>query len=140
MPKLSIIVWSGTTDKLYPVSILTSAAAASGWEVNLFFTFWGLLSITKQSISQSMEKVSTDYSQYAPIFSDRLKSMNFPPWWEFIKQAKELGGSNVRVYACSQTMELMKLRKEDLADFVDDIVGAATFLEMSSDANVTLFI
>jgi peroxiredoxin family protein len=140
MPKLSIIVWSGTTDKLYLVSILTSAAAASGWEVNLFFTFWGLLSITRQSISQSMEKVSTDYSQYAPIFSDRLKSMNFPPWWEFIKQAKELGGSNVRVYACSQTMELMKLRKEDLVDFVDDIVGAATFLEISSDANVTLFI
>lgn len=140
MAKLSIIAWSGTVDKLYPVSILASAAAASGWEVNIFFTFWGLLSITKQAVSQGAEKVSVDYSQYAPILADRLKSMNFPPWWELLKQAKELGGDKVKVYACSQTMELMKLKKEDLADFVDDVVGAATFLEMSSDANVTLFI
>jgi len=48
---------------------------------------------------------------------------------------------NVRIYACSTTMEMFGIKdKSDLADFVDDVVGAATFLERAKDAAVTLFI
>ncbi|WP_069806365.1 DsrE/DsrF/DrsH-like family protein [Vulcanisaeta thermophila] len=138
MAKLSIIAWSGTADKLYPVAILTSAAAASGWEVEVFFTFWGLLAISKNYMPKTMERISSDYTQFASAVGSAIQSVGLPPWWELLKQAKEMG--KVKIYACSTTMDLLKLKREDLADFVDDVVGAASFLERSSDANVTLFI
>jgi peroxiredoxin family protein len=46
--KLAIIAWSGTVDKLYPVAILSSAAAAGGWEVEVFFTFWASTQLGKR--------------------------------------------------------------------------------------------
>jgi peroxiredoxin family protein len=105
MPKLSVIVWSGTADKLYPAAILASAAAAGGWDVELFYTFWGLMAITKQNAPRTMERISGDYSQFAPQLSSAMQSAGLPPWWELLKQAKELG--NVRVYACSTTMGML---------------------------------
>jgi len=135
--KLAIIVWSGTVDKLYPVAILSSAAAAGGWDVELFFTFWGLNAIRKENLSQM--KISADFAEYAPAVAQAVKQMNFPPWHELIKQAKSMG--NVRVYACSTTMEMFGIKdKAQLADFVDDVVGAATFLDIAKDASITLFI
>ncbi|ABO08874.1 DsrE/DsrF/DrsH-like family protein [Pyrobaculum calidifontis] len=135
--KLAIIVWSGTVDKLYPVAILSSAAAAGGWDVELFFTFWGLNAIRKENLSQM--KISADFAEYAPAVAQAVKQMNFPPWHELIRQAKSMG--NVRVYACSTTMEMFGIKdKAQLADFVDEVVGAATFLERAKDASVTLFI
>jgi len=135
--KLAIIVWSGTVDKLYPVAILSSAAAAGGWEVELFFTFWGLNAIRKENLSQM--KISADFAEYAPAVAQAISQMNFPPWHELIRQAKSMG--NVRVYACSTTMEMFGIKdKAQLADFVDEVVGAATFLDKAKDASITLFI
>jgi peroxiredoxin family protein len=136
--KLAIIAWSGTADKLYPVAILSSAAAAGGWEVEVFFTFWGLNAIRKELLN-APPKISADFSEYASAVAQAIKQMNFPPWHELMKQAKAMG--NVKVYACSTTMEMFGIKdKSELADFVDDVVGAATFLERAKDAAVTLFI
>jgi len=135
--KLAIIVWSGTVDKLYPAAILSSAAAAGGWDVELFFTFWGLNAVRKENLSQM--KISADFAEYAPAVAQAISQMNFPPWHELIRQAKSMG--NVRVYACSTTMDMFGIKdKAQLADFVDEVVGAATFLERAKDASVTLFI
>lgn len=134
--KLSIIVFSGTLDKLIPVGILSSAAAAGGYQVNLFFTFWGLNAITKRSL-QSQPKLDKNYEEYASAIGARMREMKFPAWYELIRQAKEVG--EVKVYACSTTMEFFGIKKEDLADFVDDIVGAATFLDRA-EGGITLFI
>ncbi len=136
--KLVIIAWSGTVDKLYPVAILSSAAAAGGWEVEVFFTFWGLNAIRKEMLN-APPKISADFAEYGPAVAQAIKQMNFPPWYELLRQAKAMG--NVRVYACSTTMEMFGIKdKSALADFVDDVVGAATFLERAKDAAVTLFI
>jgi len=135
--KLAIIMWSDTVDKLYPVAILSSAAAAAGWEVELFFTFWGLNAIRKENLSQM--KISADFAEYAPAVAQAISQMNFPPWHELLRQAKSMG--NVRVYACSTTMEMFGIKdKAQLADFVDEVVGAATFLDRAKDASITLFI
>lgn len=134
--KLSIIVFSGTIDKLMPVGILSSAAAAGGYEVNLFFTFWGLQAITKQGLQQ-MRPLDKNYEQYGPMMMKRMQEMKYPSWVELIKQAKEVG--EVKVFACSTTMEFFGIKREDLADFVDDVVGAATFLDRAS-GGITLFI
>jgi len=136
--KLAIIAWSGTVDKLYPVAILSSAAAAGGWEVEVFFTFWGLNAIRKDMLN-APPKISADFAEYGPAVAQTIRQMNFPPWFELLRQAKVMG--NVKVYACSTTMEMFGIKeKTALADFVDDVVGAATFLERAKDAAVTLFI
>lgn len=135
--KLAIIAWSGTADKLCPVAILSSAAAAGGWEVEVFFTFWGLNAIRNELLN-APPKISADFSEYAPAVAQAIKQ-NFPPWHELMRQAKATG--NVKVYACSTTMEMFGIKdKSALADFVDDVVGAATFLERAKDAAITLFI
>ncbi|ABP95704.1 MULTISPECIES: DsrE/DsrF/DrsH-like family protein [Metallosphaera] len=134
--KLSIIVFSGTVDKLMPVGILASGAAASGYEVNLFFTFWGLNAISKNGM-QAQPQVDKNYEQMGPMMMKRMMDMKFPMWHQMVREAKEVG--EVKVYACSTTMEFFGLKKEDLADFVDDVVGVATFLDRA-EGGTTLFI
>jgi peroxiredoxin family protein len=134
--KLSLIVFSGTIDKLMPVGILASGAAAAGYEVNLFFTFWGLQAITKKSIGQP-QPIDKNYEQFGPVMMQKMQEMKYPTWDQLIMQAKEVG--EVKVYACSTTMEFFGLKREDLADFVDDVVGVATFLDRA-EGGTTLFI
>ncbi|EZQ07031.1 MULTISPECIES: DsrE/DsrF/DrsH-like family protein [Acidianus] len=134
--KLSIIVFSGTIDKLMPVGILASGAAAAGYEVNLFFTFWGLNSITKKAM-QSVPSIDKNYEQMGPMMMSRMQEMKFPMWNQLVMEAKEVG--EVKVYACSTTMEFFGVKKEDLAEFVDDVVGVATFLDRA-EGGTTLFI
>jgi peroxiredoxin family protein len=138
--KLSIIVFSGTVDRLMPVGILASSAAASGYEVNLFFTFWGLQAITKKAIQAMREetlKVDLNYQEFGPMIAKRMSEMKYPTWYQLIMDAKSQG--EVRVFACSTTMGFFNIKREDLADFVDDIVGAATFLDRAQGGE-TLFI
>ncbi|MFP3204544.1 MAG: DsrE/DsrF/DrsH-like family protein [Metallosphaera yellowstonensis] len=134
--KLSIIVFSGTVDKLMPVGILASGAAASGYEVNLFFTFWGLNAISKRGMS-SQPQIDKNYEQMGPMMMTRMQEMKFPMWHQLVKEAKDVG--EVKVFACSTTMEFFGMKKEDLADFVDEVVGVATFLDRA-EGGITLFI
>ncbi len=134
--KLSIIVFSGTIDKLMPVGILASGAAAAGYEVNLFFTFWGLNAITKRSL-QGMQPIDKNYEQMGPMMMQKMQEMRFPMWHQLVEQAKEVG--EVKVYACSTTMEFFGIKKEDLAPFVDEVVGVATFLDRAT-GGMTLFV
>jgi len=49
LKKLSIIVFSGDFDRAIAAFTLATGAAAVNWEVNLFFTFWGLDIIKKKT-------------------------------------------------------------------------------------------
>ncbi|MDT7872968.1 MAG: DsrE/DsrF/DrsH-like family protein [Sulfolobaceae archaeon] len=135
--KLSIIVFSGTVDKLMPVGILASGAAAAGYEVNLFFTFWGLTNITKQGLQNQPAPIDKNYEKFGPMMMQKMQEMKYPMWYQLIEQAKEVG--EVKVFACSTTMEFFGIKREDLASFVDDVVGVATFLDRAEGGTV-LFI
>ncbi len=69
---------------------------------------------------------------------EAVKSGSLPKWNELLKKAKESG--NVKIYACSTTLNTFGIQKEDLEDFVDDIVGAATFLSKAKESEINLFI
>lgn len=70
---------------------------------------------------------------------EAIKKMNYPPWHELLRQAKAMG--KVKIYASSAVMEMFSIKdKSALADFVDDVIGVATFLERAKDAAVTLLI
>lgn len=131
--KLSIIAFSGTTDKLLSVGVLSQAAAAMGSEVRIFVTFWGLLSFTKGPKNMVLPK---EFEQMGPALMEGMKRDNVKSWYDMIKEAKELGA---KVYACSMACGVMNIKKEDLDPIVDDMVGAATFLQ-EAEGGQTLFI
>jgi peroxiredoxin family protein len=135
--KLSMIVFSGTVDKLYPVSILTSGAVAMGMDVDIFLTFWGLNAFFKDVVKTNT-RMSKEFEDMAPMMMQAMKEKNVPSWYDTLKNAKELG--NVKIHACSMTLDLLGLKKDYLDDIVDDIMGVGEFIETARDSKITLFI
>jgi peroxiredoxin family protein len=135
--KLSMIVFSGTVDKLYPVSILASGAVAMGMDVEIFITFWGLNAFRKDQIKQNT-KISKDFEEMGEAMMKIMQAKNVPSWYDILKQAKSVG--NVKIHACSMTMDLMGMTKEHLDDIVDDVVGVGSFIDIAKDSKITLFI
>ncbi|GHO99945.1 peroxiredoxin [Reticulibacter mediterranei] len=135
--RMSIILFSGTVDKLMAASILTTGGAAMGMEVEVFLTTWGLEAFRKDSYKTNM-RVSKDYEDYAPVMMQQMIAKKVPSWMDNFKNAREIG--DVKVFACSMTMELFDMKLEDLEPIVDDVTGVATFVERAREGEITLFI
>jgi peroxiredoxin family protein len=134
---MSIIVFSGTVDKLMAASILTTGGAAMGMEVEVFLTTWGLEAFRKDAYKTN-RKVSKDFEEYGPVMMEQMMVKRVPSWMENFKNAQEIG--DVKVFACSMTMEMFGITLEDLEPIVEDVTGVATFVERAKDGKVTLFI
>ncbi len=135
--RMSLIVFSGTVDKLMAASILTTGAAAMGMEVEVFLTTWGIEAF-RQGSYQTNTKISKDFEEYASVMMEQMMQKQVPSWMDNFKGAKEIG--NVKIYACSMTMKLFGIKQEDLEPIVDEVTGVATFVERASEGRVTLFI
>ena len=135
--KMAIVLFSGTLDRLLPVGIIASGAVAMGMEVHIFATFWGLNALRKDSLDTNMS-FSKDYENMKPIMMELMQKKHVPSWYTTVKTAKELG--NVKVHACAMTYDLMGMKKEDLADIVDDVIAVGEFVELAKEAKTTLFI
>jgi len=135
--RMSLIVFSGTVDKLLAASILATGGAAMGMEVEVFLTTWGLEAFRKDAYKTNM-RVSKDFEDYAPAMMEAMQTKHAPSWMENFLSAREVG--EVKVYACSMTMELFGIKLEDMEPIVDDVTGVATFVERAKDGRVTLFI
>jgi peroxiredoxin family protein len=137
----------------YPPLILATTAASLGWEVGIYFTFYGL-DILHQDKHRKL-KVASVANPAAPVTIPNVVGMlpgatkaatvmmkkwmrdsNMPEISEFIDMARDLG---VHFFACSTTMGVMGVTEEDLIKGAD-IAGAATFLDFASEADVSLFI
>ena len=134
--KHAYVVHSGTLDKLYPVFMLASTGGAMEAEVHLFFTFWGLDAVKKGGLDKA--KLPGIMSVGTGMMKGKIKKVGVPTLVELLAMCRET--ENVKLYACSTTMALMDVKKEDLIDEVDEIVGAATFLDLAMDADVQMFI
>ena len=134
--KHAYVVHSGTLDKLYPVFMLASTGGAMDAEVHLFFTFWGLDAVKKGGLDKA--KLPGIMSVGTGMMKGKIKKVGVPSLPELLKMCRDTG--NVKIYACSTTMAMMDVKKEELIDEVDDIVGAATFLDLAMDADVQMFI
>lgn len=134
--KLALIVQSGTIDKLYCAFILASTSVAMGWEAHLYFTFWGLQSLTTGAIEKA--KLPGDYKHLEETMRKNIERMNYPSPYEMLKRIKQSG--QCKIYACTPTMEMFGVKKDNLVPEVDSMVGAATFLNIAADADITLFI
>ncbi|HLW46529.1 MAG TPA: DsrE/DsrF/DrsH-like family protein [bacterium] len=131
--RISIIMFSGTADKFIPLGVLAQGAAAMGMDVNVFVTGFALQGFTKQPHDLPFP---VEFTSMAPALAQGLKAAHVQPWDAMLRQAKELGA---KVYACSMMADVMGLKKADFNDLVDDVVGAATFLQ-AAEGGQTLFI
>jgi len=134
--KMSIILFSGTADKLIPVGILASGGVAMGMDVEIFATFWGLFSLKKGASEQP--RMSKDFEDMGPMMMQAMKEKNMPSWLDTLRTAKELG--NVKVMACANTADLVGLKLEDLEDVVDEIVGVGEYVDAAKESKINLFI
>lgn len=131
--KLSIIMFGGTADKFIPLGVLAQAAAAMGTEVQIFVTGFALFGFTKQHHDLPFP---AEFTAMAPALAQGLEQTHVAPWDKMLADAREFGA---KVYACSMMSSVMGLKKDDFGDLVDDIVGAATFLQAAQNGQ-TLFI
>ena len=135
--RMSLIVFSGTVDKLMAASILATGGASMGMEVEVFLTTWGLEAFRKDGYKTN-RKVSKDFEEYGSVMMEQMMAKKVPSWMENFKNAMEVG--EVKIYACSMTMELFDMKLSDLEPIVTDVTGVATFVERAKDGRITLFI
>ena len=134
--KLSIVLFSGTVDKLMAASIITAGAAAMGKDVTIFLTFWGLMAFKKDAWKTN-QRLSKDFEDYGPAAMQAMREKKVPSFMETLKDAMDVG--NVKVKACGMTMDLFGIKLEDLEPVVSEVTGVGTFVEDSSGGQ-TLFI
>ena len=158
MAKASIVMFSGELDKALAGFVIASGAAAAGWDVTMFFTFWGINIVRDPNKQPTKPKTFVEkmFGWMMPKGANRLKlsKMNMGGMGtsmmkkrmvlkkvkslrEMIKDAKEL---DVKFLVCDMSMDIMGLQKDEFIDEVDEIVGVGTYLKESKDANLTLFI
>ncbi len=166
-PGLAIIATKGTLDMAYPPFILASTAAALGWNVSIFFTFYGLELLRKDlklevsplgnpampmkmpfgpqwfkalnwNIPNAVQSVVPGFESFATTMMHKtLKAKGVAS----IEQLRDICvEADVRLVACQMTVDLFGYSKDDFIPEIADWVGAATYLPESAKADISLFI
>lgn len=131
---LNIVMFSGTADKFIPLGVFTQSAVNLNQPVRVFVTGWALVGFTKNG-KEKVNRVPKEFEDMAPALMEGLADIKAPSWYEMLESAKEMG--DVKIYVCSLMAGAFKLSsKDDLDPIVDDIVGAAAFLQMSEGKQV----
>ncbi len=151
--KLSIVCFSGDFDKAVAAFTIATGAAATNREVTIFFTFWGLNIIKKRTGHAWLGKdllsrlfnflmggrrnlplSRLNFGGLSPrLMTGMMRKSNVATFEELFAAASELG---VRLVACEMAMHILGIRREDLVDQIEDVVGVATFLNESEDAHI----
>lgn len=134
--RMAIVVHSGTLDLAYPPLMLASAAGASDMQVDIFFTFWGLSLLKKKGFKRA--KLPGIMRPFTPMMRWKIKKTGIASLPDLLKMTLET--ENVRLYACTATMDLMNVKKEQLIPEVEGFIGAAGFLDIASECDIQLFI
>lgn len=149
---MSIIVTKGDLDEAYPALILGSTAASFGWNVNVFFTFYGLDIVHNKKHKNLKMSPLGNPSMNMPNIVSVLPGMEKIATWVMKRKMKDHGvasveelmelsfESGVEFQACQMTMDLFGYEDEDLVDGVESGVGAATALNQMSDTDMQLLI
>lgn len=166
-PSMTIIATKGTLDWAYPPFILASTAAALGWNVSIFFTFYGLQLLRKDLGHLKVSPLGNPgMPMKMPFGPDWFKGINWNipnivqasvPGYEALATALmkqtirnsgvaeigELRGlaleAGVNMIGCQMTVDLFGFTHGDFIPEVKEYCGAATFLPMAQEADVSLY-
>ena len=153
--RMAIIASKGTLDMAYPPLILASTAIAMDVEVEIFFTLYGVDIVNKKKNHSLKVAPIANPAMPSPVpfpnilgvlpgmtslatvmMNSMIKKINWPSIPELLNVCLESG---VKMIACTPTMEMTGMKKEDLVEGVG-VAGAAEFIDFALDANISLFI
>ena len=151
----TIVVFSNDLDKALASFIIANGAKASGKDVTMFFTFWGLNILRKSNVNVKKGFIDKMFGLMMPKGAEKLtlskmnmggmgsammkwvmKNKNISTLSELIQQAKDSG---IKFIACNMSMDVMGIKEEELIDGVE-IGGVAKYISESNNANSNLFI
>jgi peroxiredoxin family protein len=128
---VSLVLFSGTDDKLSAAAVLAVGAAAMGRPVNVFLQYYAVDAFRSDRIAADHGLSPAATPAQRSIVATHLGHH----WSELLRQAKDLG--DVSIHACSLSMEMFGLRKDDLDPLVDDVEGVATFMSAATAGPIT---
>jgi len=154
--KTTIVLFSGDYDKAMAAYIIANGAAAYDHEVTIFHTFWGLNALRKDEdiavkkgfmermfgkmMPRGADKMGLSKMNFAgmgpKLIKDIMKKHNAMPLPQLIEMAQE---QDVKLVACTMTMDLLGLKQEELLGNIE-YAGVAAYLADAKDGNVNLFI
>ncbi len=154
--KTTIVLFSGDYDKAMAAYIIANGAAAYDHEVTIFHTFWGLNALRKDEdlkveksfiekvfgkmMPKGADKMGLSRMNFAgmgpKMIKDVIKKHNALELPQLIEMAQE---QDVKLVACTMTMDLLGLKEEELLDNIE-YAGVAAYLADAEDGNVNLFI
>lgn len=127
---LSLVLFSGTDDKLTAAAVLAVGAAAMGRPVNVFLQYYALDAFRDGRVTRDHGLAAEATSEQAPS----VREHRTQHWSELLKQAKELG--EVDIEACALSMDMYGIKKEDLDPMVDGVEGVAAFMAAAAEGQV----
>ena len=152
--KLALIATKGTLDMGYPPFVLASTAAALGFEVAIFFSFYGL-ELLRKDLGHLRVSPLGNPAMPAPVPMPSLvaalpgmegmatRMMKTTMRKKGIASLEDLRTActeaGVRFVACDMTLEMFGMTSEQLVG-EHEIGGAATFLDFAADADIQLFV
>jgi peroxiredoxin family protein len=152
--KMGIIASKGALDMAYPPLILASTAASLGWDVKVFFTFYGLQLLRKDLSGIAISPLANPAMPMPvpmPVVVSVLPGMETMATGMMKSKIKKKGVASleelrstcleaeVGLIACQMTVDLFDFDKQDFIDGIE-YGGAATFLRFAGEADVCLFI
>lgn len=167
IPSMTIIATKGTLDMAYPPFILASTAAALGWEVSVFFTFYGLELLKKDLDLKISPLGNPAMPMKMPMGPDWLQNTNLVipnilkagiPGFDgaatgmmkktltnkgvaSIDELRELSiEAEVSLVACQMTVDLFGYDQDEFIPEITDWIGAASFLPKAQQSDVSLFV
>jgi len=150
--QMTIVATKGSYDMAYPPLILASTAAAFGWDVVVFHTFWGLDILHEEKSKNLKLSAVGNPSMPMPNALAALPGMDSLATRMMEKRIEENGTATIEelidlsletgvdLQACQMTIELMDYDEDDFYDGVTTGVGAATALNHMADSDVQLLI
>ena len=153
--RVTLVVFSGDLDRQLASLVIATGAAAMGMDVSVFYTFWGLSALKKQSVLSgktlkekmfvamtpaSLSKMPLSKMNFGGMGRAMLKTMmkekQIASIEDLFAMAREMG---VRQIACTMSMDVMGITRDELIDGVV-LGGVATFLGDAARSKVSLFI
>jgi peroxiredoxin family protein len=131
---LSIILFSGTEDKLHAAATIAAGAAAMDRPVNVLLQYWALDAFRAERIAKDH---GLAYDAARPRFNEPVERVGEIPWLETFRMAKELG--EITILACAGSLEVLGIDAAELDPLVDSSGGIATFL-VAAEGGQILFI
>ncbi|HEX9551484.1 MAG TPA: DsrE/DsrF/DrsH-like family protein [Candidatus Limnocylindrales bacterium] len=152
--KMAIIATKGTLDWAYPPLILASTGATLGWDVGIFFTFYGLKILQKDRhlevgttgnpampMPVPMPQLLTALPGMTPMASwmmkRQFKDHGVASIDELVELCVELG---VKMIPCGMTMDVFGFSEKGFIEGIEPVCGATHFLDWAADADVSLFV